>query len=37
MEIDRIIVIPKDLTFYCTSFDDDEEAIATQMVNFSLS
>jgi hypothetical protein len=37
MEIDRIIVIPKDLTFYCTSFDDDEEVIATQMVNFSLS
>jgi hypothetical protein len=29
MEVDRLTVIPKDLASYYTSFDDDEEAIAT--------
>jgi hypothetical protein len=29
MEVDHLTVIPKDLAFSCTSFDDDEEAIAT--------
>jgi hypothetical protein len=29
MEVDRLTVIPKDSAFSCTSFDDDEEAIAT--------
>jgi hypothetical protein len=28
MEVDHLTVIPKDLAFSCTSFDDDEEAIA---------
>jgi hypothetical protein len=29
MEVDRLTVIPKDSTFSCTSYDDDEDAIAT--------
>jgi hypothetical protein len=29
MEVDRLTVIPKDSAFSCTTYDDDEEAIAT--------
>jgi hypothetical protein len=29
MEVDHLMVIPKDSAFSCTTYDDDEEAIAT--------
>jgi hypothetical protein len=29
MEVDRLTVIPKDSAFSCTTYDDDEEEIAT--------